>query len=155
MTEDLLKRAIAEAVSAVKSGDGGPFGSVLADKNGQVVSTAHNEVYKTNDPTAHPEVLAIRRATEQLGRRHLVGYSLYSSCRPCPMCICAAQWARLDKIYFAASQEEATETHSGFNDKLFYQLFQNEQNLGKILEQYPVSKQMAMEPFQAWMMQRH
>ena len=97
---------------------GGPFGAVII-KNGKVISEGSNLVTSTNDPTAHAEVTAIRNACKNLNTFDLSGCEIYSSCEPCPMCLSAIYWARLDKIYFANTRSDAAAI--GFDDDFLYQ----------------------------------
>ncbi len=112
----LMRRAIALATEAIQYG-GGPFGSVIA-RDGRIVAEGHNSVTSTNDPTAHAEVVAIREACRMLGSFRLVGCEIYCSCEPCPMCLAAIYWARLDRIYYANTREDAARI--GFDDALLY-----------------------------------
>ncbi len=112
-----MRRAIALAEKGIKNAAGGPFGAVVV-KNGQIIAEAHNEVTSTNDPTAHAEVLAIRRACEALGTFQLDDCVLYTSCEPCPMCLGAIYWARPKQVYFAGDREDAAAT--GFDDSFIY-----------------------------------
>lgn len=98
-------------------GEGGPFGAVIA-KNGEVVGTGWNQVTSTHDPTAHAEIVAIRNATQALGHFSLEGYTVYASCEPCPMCLAACYWARVDRILFAATRHDAAA--AGFDDEFLY-----------------------------------
>ncbi len=113
----LMQQAIALATTNVTSGRGGPFGAVIA-RSGEVVATGVNLVTSTNDPTAHAEITAIRRAAAELGTFQLTGCDLYTSCEPCPMCLAAAYWARLDAIFFGSTAADAT--RAGFDDSLIY-----------------------------------
>ncbi|WP_020208505.1 nucleoside deaminase [Gilvimarinus chinensis] len=113
---DFLARSIELAAASAASG-GGPFGAVIV-KDGQVLAEASNQVTSSCDPTAHAEVAAIRLACERLGDHQLTGCTLYSSCEPCPMCLGAIYWARLDAVYFAATREQAAA--AGFDDSLIY-----------------------------------
>lgn len=115
MNDELMQRAIDLATEGVRRGDGGPFGALVA-LNGEVIGEGWNRVLRDTDPTAHAEVLAIRAAARRLGRPHLEGCVLYTSCEPCPMCLAAAHWARLDRIYYALSGEDAARI--GFDDQL-------------------------------------
>ena len=117
MDNVFMARAIQLAVENVRSGRGGPFGCVIV-KDGSVVAEAANQVTATNDPTAHAEILAIRQACQKLGSFELTGCDLYTSCEPCPMCLSASYWARVDKIYFASLAEDAAK--SGFDDSAIY-----------------------------------
>ena len=112
-----LGRAIALSLAQVRAGRGGPFGAVIV-QDGRVVAEGGNEVTATHDPTAHAEVVAIRRACRVLGSHSLAGATLYASCEPCPMCLAAIYWARLDRLVFANSREAAAAI--GFDDALIY-----------------------------------
>jgi len=112
-----MARAIQLSVENVRARRGGPFGCVVV-KDGAVVAEGTNRVAATNDPTAHAEVLAIRQACQKLARFELRGCDLYTSCEPCPMCLSAIYWARIDKIYFASLAGDAA--RSGFDDSAIY-----------------------------------
>lgn len=114
---EFLRRAIALATQNVLDAKGGPFGAVVV-RNGKIVGEGTNSVTATNDPTAHAEVSAIRAAAAALGAFSLEGCELYSSCEPCPMCLAAAYWARLDVIYFGAVAADAA--RAGFDDAFLY-----------------------------------
>jgi guanine deaminase len=96
---------------------GGPFGAVIVHEN-RIIAEGWNQVTSINDPTAHAEVMAIRSAASRLSRFSLEGCTLYTSCEPCPMCLAAAYWARLDRLVYAASREDAAAI--GFDDALIY-----------------------------------
>lgn len=121
---DLLRRAIALAVKNVESGHGGPFGAVVV-RNGVVIGEGANSVTASNDPTAHAEVLAIRAACQKLGTFTLTGCTLYTSCEPCPMCLAAAYWSRVDAVYYGACAAEAA--HAGFDDAFLYDELRKDQ----------------------------
>lgn len=114
---EFLRRAIALATENVASGKGGPFAAVIV-RNGEVVGEGANSVTATNDPTAHGEVNAIRAAARALGTFTLDGCVLYTSCEPCPMCLSACYWARLDAVYYGASAADAA--RAGFDDAFLY-----------------------------------
>ncbi len=114
---ELMSRAIALSIESVKAG-GGPFGAVVA-RDGEIIAEASNSVTIDNDPTAHAEVNAIRKATRRLGTFDLSGCEIYSSCEPCPMCLGAIYWAHIDKIYFANDRKDAAAI--GFDDDFIYQ----------------------------------
>jgi len=117
MTDKLLmQKAIKLSVENMKRG-GGPFGAVVT-KNGKVISTGVNLVTKNNDPTAHAEVNAIRKAARKLGTFDLSGCEIYTSCEPCPMCLSAIYWAHLEKIYYGNSKTDAK--NIGFDDSFIY-----------------------------------
>lgn len=116
--EELMRRAIAVSENSVRNG-GGPFGSVIASKDGEIIAEASNSVTIDHDPTAHAEVNCIRKATAKLGTFDLAGYDIYTSCEPCPMCLGAIYWAHLDKIYYANDRKDAAAI--GFDDDFIYQ----------------------------------
>jgi guanine deaminase len=99
------------------AGRGGPFGAVVV-RDGVVIAEGWNQVTSTCDPTAHAEVVAIRRACQALGTHSLQGATIYSSCEPCPMCLASIYWARLDALYFANSRDDAARI--GFDDEFLY-----------------------------------
>lgn len=109
--------AIEKAEENIISGKGGPFGAVVV-KDGNIVAAVGNRVTSTNDPTAHAEVVAIREACKVLDTFDLTGCEIYASCEPCPMCLGAIMWARIDKLYYAADRLDAS--RAGFDDELFY-----------------------------------
>jgi len=114
---EFLRRAIALARQNVVSGAGGPFGAVIV-RNGVIVGEGANSVTTGNDPTAHGEVNAIRAAAKALGTFTLAGCELYTSCEPCPMCLAASYWARIDAIYYGANAADAA--RAGFDDAYLY-----------------------------------
>ena len=115
--EDLLRRAVLLSAEKMRAGHGGPFGALIV-REGEIIAEGYNQVTSTNDPTAHAEVVAIREACRRLGSYSLAGCTLYSSCEPCPMCLSAIYWARIERIYFANTREEAAEI--GFDDDHIY-----------------------------------
>ncbi len=117
---DFLRLSLTLAHTHMKAGDGGPFGAVVV-KDGVVVGEGWNQVTSTNDPTAHAEVQAIRDAGRRLGTFNLAGTILYSSCEPCPMCLAATYWARVDRLVYGASAKDAAEI--GFDDAFLHEEF--------------------------------
>ncbi len=117
MNPAFLREAIRLSLEKMAANEGGPFGAVVV-KDGQVVGRGWNRVTSTNDPTAHAEVVAIRDACARLKTFSLAGCELYSSCEPCPLCLAAIYWARLDRVYYAATCDDAAE--AGFDDRNFY-----------------------------------
>lgn len=115
-----LTRAVDLAVANVGSG-GGPFGAVIV-RDGAELATGQNRVTRDLDPTAHAEVVAIRAACAGVGDFSLAGATLYTSCEPCPLCLSAALWARLDRVVYAADRDDAA--RGGFDDREFYELFE-------------------------------
>jgi guanine deaminase len=116
MDNSFLQQAIEMAVENVRRG-GGPFGALVV-KDGIVIAMGANQVTRTNDPTAHAEMVAIREACRVLGDFQLSGCDVYSSCEPCPMCLGALYWARPARIFFAATHDEAAA--AGFDDSFIY-----------------------------------
>ncbi|MGD8199157.1 nucleoside deaminase [Ornithinimicrobium sp. W1679] len=113
-----LLRAVELAREGSDRGDGGPFGAVVV-VDGRVVAEAWNEVVATDDPTAHAEMVAVRRACAALGSFQLTGAHVYASCEPCPMCLGALYWARPAQVHFAATHQDAAAV--GFDDSLIYE----------------------------------
>ena len=112
-----LQRAVELSRERMMANLGGPFGAVIV-RDGEIVAEGWNEVTSANDPTAHGEVVAIRRACEKLGSFSLAGATIYSSCEPCPMCLAAIYWARLDRLVFANTRQQAAAI--GFDDDFLY-----------------------------------
>lgn len=99
-------------------GEGGPFGAVIVDKEGNIIARGNNMVLKNNDPTAHAEVTVIREACKKLGTYDLSGYILYTSCEPCPMCLSAIIWSNIKEVYYACTRNDAG--NIGFRDDVIY-----------------------------------
>ena len=116
-SETYLREAIRLSSEKMQSGEGGPFGAVVV-KNGEIVGRGWNRVTSANDPTAHAEIEAIRDACRKLKSFSLEGCTIYASCEPCPMCLAAIYWARLDALHFAATRNDAAD--AGFDDALLY-----------------------------------
>src|SRR5580658_2007134 len=115
-----MRRAVELAKQNVLAGTGGPFAALIV-REGQVIAEAANSVTTTNDPTAHGEVNAIRKACTALGTFSLAGCEIYSSCEPCPMCLAAIYWARLGAIYYGCGQQDGAK--AGFDDAFLYEEF--------------------------------
>ena len=133
--------AFEEAKKGVKAGDGGPFGAVIV-KDAQVLAIAHNEVLKRDDPTAHAEILAIRKACEKLGSFELRGCVLYATGEPCPMCFSAIHWARLEKVIYCNTKAEAASI--GFDDAFITEIIQQKRSSPILFEhrELPECKQL-------------
>ena len=115
--EDFMRRAIALSHEMMERGIGGPFGAVIVH-DGKIIAEGYNRVTSTNDPTAHAEIVAIRAACAALGSFSLRDCEIYTSCEPCPMCLAAIYWARLDRIYYGNDRADAARI--GFDDDLLY-----------------------------------
>src|SRR5580704_12550967 len=143
---EFMQRAIALALENVQSNRGGPFGALIA-KNGKIIAEGSNRVTSTNDPTAHAEMVAIREACMHLGTFQLTGCEIYASCEPCPMCLAAIYWARLDRIYFAGTAADAAQ--AGFDDSFIYQEIAKPHGQRKI-PMLQLMREDSQVPFRAW-----
>lgn len=144
LRDNWIDEAFTEARKGIELNEGGPFGAVVV-RNGKVISRAHNEVLKTMDPTAHAEIIAIRRASEILQTYDLSSCILYTTCYPCPMCMGAIFWARIPIVYYASSAQDAAE--GGFDDQIFYEKISHPQNA---LDLRPVDPHKGKELFALW-----
>ena len=115
--DEAMRRAVEISKERMRAGDGGPFGAVVVE-NGKIIGEGNNRVTTANDPTAHAEMVAIRQACRAKGTHDLSGCEIFTSCEPCPMCLAAIYWARLDRMYYANTREDAA--HIGFDDALIY-----------------------------------
>ncbi|WP_026754971.1 nucleoside deaminase [Sediminibacter sp. Hel_I_10] len=144
--KEFMQQAVEAALTGMNNNDGGPFGCVIV-KDGKIVGKGHNKVTSTNDPTAHGEVMAIRDACMNLNTFNLEGCELYTSCEPCPMCLGAIYWARLEKVYYGSTQVDAA--NIGFDDQFIY----DEIPLPYAERRIPfiqIARDIAIEPFQKW-----
>ncbi|MBS44015.1 MAG: tRNA-specific adenosine deaminase [Nocardioides sp.] len=153
MTDDRwLARAVDLATANVAAG-GGPFGALVV-RDGEEVSTGVNRVTRDLDPTAHAEVVAVREACRVLGDFSLAGCTLYTSCEPCPLCVSASLWARLDRVVYAADRDDAA--RGGFDDRAFYELFETPRTEWSMpVESLPAGTAptplVPFAPFEAWL----
>lgn len=115
--QKFLQRAVELSRQGMESKNGGPFGCVIV-KDGEIISEGFNNVLATNDPTAHAEVVAIRKACAQLGTYQLTGCDVYTSCEPCPMCLGAIYWARPARVIYANTKKDAAAIQ--FDDQFIY-----------------------------------
>ena len=113
-----MKKAKENDENGIKNNEGGPFGAVILDKSGNIISNGNNMVLKNNDPTAHAEIVAIRNACKKLNTFDLSNLILYTSCEPCPMCLSAIIWSNIKTVYYGCSKEDAAEI--GFRDNDIY-----------------------------------
>lgn len=141
-----MRHAIQLSNDKMQAGFGGPFGAVIT-KDGQVIAEGFNQVTSSNDPTAHAEITAIRQACQVLGSFDLKGCEIYTSCEPCPMCLSAIYWARLDAIYYANSREDAAEI--GFDDAMLYDEIPKP-ILERSIPTFRLLENEAVEPFKIW-----
>ena len=140
-----MKRAIELSLESVNKG-GRPFGCVIV-KDEKIVSEGSNKVTSSKDPTAHGEIVAIREACKKINNFNLSGFELYSSCEPCPMCLSAIYWARIDKVYFANTIQVAQKID--FDDSLIYSEFQKNIDKRKI-PMVQMMRSEALKAFELW-----
>ncbi len=145
MKNEFMKRAIELSIESVNRG-GGPFGSIIV-KDNHIVAEGSNKVTLTNDPTAHGEIVAIREACKKLNNFSLNDCELYSTCEPCPMCLSAIYWARIDKIYYANTRKDAQKID--FDDSLIYSELQKNINKRKI-PMIQMMRNEALVAFELW-----
>ncbi|NLI57595.1 MAG: nucleoside deaminase [Clostridium sp.] len=144
--DKFMKEAVEEALKGVRENHGGPFGAVIV-KNGEIISKAHNEVIKNNDPTDHAEMMAIREASKKLERFDLSDCELYTSCEPCPMCFAAIHWAKIKKVYYGCTREDAASI--GFDDNYIYDVIKGVAKEKKVvLEQ--MGRDLGLKAFKQW-----
>lgn len=138
--------AIGLANRAMKRDEGGPFGCVVV-KDGKIIARGNNSVTAQNDPTAHAEIVAIRKACKKLKTFQLDGCDIYSSCEPCPMCLGAIYWSRPSKVYFASTRHDAS--NAGFDDDFIYREIPLDSKERKIpFEFFPMDE--AVRVFDQW-----
>lgn len=141
-----MREAIKISLRGMNNNAGGPFGTVIV-KDGKIIARGWNQVTSTNDPTAHGEIVAIRKACKKLKTFCLKGCELYTSCEPCPMCLAAIYWARIDKIYYANTKEDAADID--FSDDFIYQEFALPKKKRNIpMEQ--LDREEAIKAFEMW-----
>ena len=140
-----IAEALNEALNAINNNEGGPFGAVIVQNN-VIIAKGHNMVIGSKDPTAHAEIVAIRRASLILNRFDLSDCVIYSTCEPCPMCLSAIFWARIKTLYYGCSKEDAAKI--GFDDKLFYELIKEGSN--KYLDIIQKDRDKCLKIFNMW-----
>ncbi len=140
-----MRMAIDLSIENIDKG-GGPFGAVIV-KDGVVIAASANSVTNDNDPTAHAEVNTIRAAAKKLGTFDLSGCEIYSSCEPCPMCLGAIYWARLDRLYFANTKTDADDI--GFSDNFIYEELEKHYS-ERNLKTETMMRDEALEAFKKW-----
>ena len=145
MKNEFMKRAIELSIESVNKG-GGPFGCVIV-KDEKIVSEGSNKVTSSKDTTAHGEIVANREACKKINNFSLSGFELYSSCEPCPMCLSAIYWARIDKVYFANTRQDAQKID--FDDSLIYSEFQKNLDKRKI-PMVQMMRSEAIKAFELW-----
>lgn len=141
-----MNRAVQLAIEKMTQGHGGPFGAVVV-KDGKIIAEGFNSVTSLNDPTAHAEVQAIRKACQVLGSYQLDGCELYTSCEPCPMCLGAIYWARPQRVFYACTRKDAAE--AGFDDDLIYREIAVSPE-SRTIQMVQVGREGALQAFDAW-----
>ena len=145
MKNEFMKRAIELSIKSVNN-NGGPFGSVIV-KDNKIIAEGSNKVTSTYDPTAHGEIVVIREACKKLNNFSLKGCELYSTCEPCPMCLSAIYWARIDKIYYANTRDDARKID--FDDSLIYsELMKNSKE--RKIPMIQMMRKEALIAFELW-----
>ena len=145
MKNKYMQKAIQLSIESVNNG-GGPFGCVIV-KDNKIIAEGSNKVTSTNDPTAHGEIVAIRQACKNLNNFNLSGCELYSTCEPCAMCLSAIYWARIEKIYYANTREDAKKID--FDDSLIYSEFKKDIDKRKI-PMFQMMRDEALKAFKLW-----
>lgn len=140
-----MKEAIKLSLDNIKN-NGGPFGAVIV-KDGEIIARGTNRVTAINDPTAHAEIMAIREAAKKFNNFNLTGCTIYTSCEPCPMCLSAIYWARIDKIFFGNTKADARKI--GFDDSFIYDEIKLPIEMRKIKTQQ-LLRDEAIEGFKKW-----
>ncbi|SRR6056297_2884764 len=145
--KNFLQLTLKQALHNLHSGEGGPFGAVIV-KNNKVISQAHNTVMKDNDPTAHAEINAIRQACKKLKTYHLADCVLYTNAEPCPMCLAAAYWARIKKIFYINSKEEVKKYTPFIDAKIYKELCSDEKSIS--LQQISTDHAEGLQLLKQW-----
>jgi guanine deaminase len=146
LQEQFMRRAIALSLENVTTGRGGPFAAVVV-RGEEVIGEGTNQVTSTNDPSAHAEILAVRAACRTLNDFQLAGCDIYSTCQPCPMCLGLIYWARLDKLYYGATADDAGAI--GFDDSRIYRELCLPQTARRIAS-VQILRHEALTAFDAW-----
>lgn len=146
VAQKFMRKAIRISITNVEKQKGGPFGAVVV-KDGKIIARGSNSVTADNDPTAHAEVVAIRKACKKLKTFQLTGCEIYTSCEPCPMCLGAIYWARPDKLYYANSKEDAANIQ--FDDKFIYEEMAKPVEERKLFTKQ-LLREKALEAFEKW-----
>jgi len=140
-----MKRAIELSIKSVHSGTG-PFGAVIV-KDNKIIAEGNNIVTLANDPTSHAEISAIRNACKKINNFSLKGFDLYSTCEPCPMCLSAIYWARIDNVYYANTRSDAQKID--FDDSLIYEEL-NKNIKDRKISMHQIMRDEALKAFEMW-----
>ena len=141
-----MKKAKENAENGISKNEGGPFGAIIIDKEGNIISNGNNKVIKEKDPTAHAEVVAIREACKKLNTYDLSDCILYTSCEPCPMCLSAIIWANIKEIYYGCTKDDAGEI--GFRDDAIYEFIKGKNN--KLVSLKQIDREECLKTFEEY-----
>lgn len=144
--EFFMRRAIELAQNGIDTNAGGPFGAVIV-RDGEIIGEGWNQVTSTNDPTAHAEVVAIRKACAELNDFQLEGCTIYASCEPCPMCLGAIYWARAERLIYACTKTDAAEI--GFDDRFIYEEIERHPGERRVITE-TVLREEGLKVFRNW-----
>ena len=145
MNKKFMSRAIELSIESVSRGTG-PFGAVIV-KDNKIIAEGFNTVTSTKDPTSHAEIVAIRSACKELNNFTLKGYDLYTTCEPCPMCLSAIYWARIDRIYYANTRKDAQKID--FSDSMIYEEL-NKTIKDRKIPMHQMMREEAIKAFELW-----
>ena len=146
--KDVMKLAIERARKTMNENLGGPFGSAIVDKDGNVIAVSSNRVLADKDPTAHAEIMAIREASRKLGTHDLSGCRIYATGHPCPMCLGAIIWSNISECYFGATPNDAEKV--GFRDDFIYDFIKNDLEDTETLSLKSLSRDECVELFEEY-----
>ena len=141
-----MEKAKQNAERGIEQKEGGPFGAIIIDKNGNIIGNGNNQVVKEKDPTAHAEIVAIREACKKLDTQDLSGCILYTSCEPCPMCLSAIIWANIKTIYYGCTKEDAGKI--GFRDDKIYEYIKGKNN--EMLQKIQIDRDECIKTFEKY-----
>lgn len=148
---EFMHIALEAAKQSVMNGEGGPFGAVIV-RDAKVVAVSANSVIRDQDPTMHAEVSVIRKAAKELRRFNLSDCELYTTCAPCPMCLGAIYWAKIKKVYYGCTTEDAAAI--GFDDAFIYRAIEDPQKYATLVSQ-PMEREQCLEAFTLWREKRN
>jgi guanine deaminase len=144
--QTFMNEAIRLSIEKMRAGQGGPFGAIVVERR-EILGWGWNQVTSSNDPTAHAEIVAIREACRRKRSFVLTGCELYASCEPCPMCLGAAYWARIERVYYGATRADAAE--AGFLDQMLYEELARDA-ASRRLPCVSLARDQAMAAFREW-----
>lgn len=134
------------ADNGIQKGEGGPFGAVIVDENGNIIANGNNQVVLRKDPTAHAEIIAIREACKNLNTYDLSKYTLYTSCEPCPMCLSAIIWANIKNVYYGCTRTDAE--NIGFRDNMIYDYLKG--NNKEVIKLNKIDREECLKTFEEY-----